>query len=149
MNPKYTITHLRHFLPNTETHQWIPHREQVSTQWCLFVNGYPQIFSKLILSANAGKKYCYGGVEGEYCHCDYCKCKHGFGQEGYGGCKGHKKWDTRFWTKPPQLLSRSLLLLRRVGMTVGKYSLKTKQRNQILGIFGKLNRIFFACSWFF
>ena len=21
MNPKYTITHLRHFLPNTETHQ--------------------------------------------------------------------------------------------------------------------------------
>ena len=20
-----------------------------------------------------GKKYCYGGMEGEYCHCDYCK----------------------------------------------------------------------------
>ena len=38
-----------------------------------------------------GKKYCYGSMEGEYCHCDYCKCKHGFGQEGYGGCKGHKK----------------------------------------------------------
>ena len=39
-----------------------------------------------------GKKYCYGSMEGEYCHCDYCKCKHGFGQEGYGkGCKGHWK----------------------------------------------------------
>ena len=38
-----------------------------------------------------GKKYCYGGIEGEYCHCDYCKCKHGFGQSGYGGCKGHKQ----------------------------------------------------------
>jgi hypothetical protein len=38
-----------------------------------------------------GKKYCYGGIEGEYCHCDYCKCKHGFGLSGYGGCgKGHK-----------------------------------------------------------
>ena len=44
-----------------------------------------------MLSDKTGKKYCYGGVEGEYCHCDYCKCKHGFGQEGYGGCKGHKK----------------------------------------------------------
>ena len=21
----------------------------------------------------SGKKYCYGGMEGEYCHCDYCK----------------------------------------------------------------------------
>ena len=20
-----------------------------------------------------GKKYCYGSMEGEYCHCDYCK----------------------------------------------------------------------------
>ena len=47
------------------------------------------------MSIVSGKKYCYGGVEGEYCHCDYCKCKHGFGQEGYGGCKGHKKWSGR------------------------------------------------------
>ena len=39
-----------------------------------------------------GKSYCYGGTEGEYCHCDYCKCKHGFGQKGYkGGCGDHKK----------------------------------------------------------
>ena len=40
-----------------------------------------------------GKSYCYGGTEGEYCHCDYCKCKHGFGQKGgyKGGCGGHKK----------------------------------------------------------
>ena len=27
----------------------------------------------------SGKKYCYGGMEGEYCHCDYCRCKHGYG----------------------------------------------------------------------
>ena len=33
-----------------------------------------------------GKKYCYGSTKGEYCHCDYCKCKHGFGQKGYGKC---------------------------------------------------------------
>ena len=26
-----------------------------------------------------GRKYCYGDSEGEYCHCDYCKCKHGYG----------------------------------------------------------------------
>ena len=38
-----------------------------------------------------GKSYCYGGTEGEYCHCDYCKCKHGFGEKGYkGGCGHHK-----------------------------------------------------------
>ena len=33
-----------------------------------------------------GKKYCYGSTEGQYCHCDFCKCKHGFGSEGYGHC---------------------------------------------------------------
>ena len=33
-----------------------------------------------------GKSYCYGGTEGEYCHCDYCKCKHGYGSTGYGHC---------------------------------------------------------------
>ena len=33
-----------------------------------------------------GKKYCYGSTKGEYCHCDYCKCKHGFGEKGYGKC---------------------------------------------------------------
>jgi hypothetical protein len=45
--------------------------------------------TKVLLS---GKKYCYGSMEGEYCHCDYCKCKHGFGQDGKGhkGCKGHR-----------------------------------------------------------
>ena len=32
----------------------------------------------------SGKKYCYGSMEGQYCHCDYCKCKHGFGSKGYG-----------------------------------------------------------------
>ena len=37
-----------------------------------------------------GKHYCYGEMEGEYCHCDYCKCKHGYGIQGYGGgCGGH------------------------------------------------------------
>ena len=34
----------------------------------------------------AGKKYCYGSTQGEYCHCDYCKCKHGYGAKGYGHC---------------------------------------------------------------
>ncbi len=34
----------------------------------------------------AGKKYCYGSTQGEYCHCDYCKCKHGYGSTGYGHC---------------------------------------------------------------
>ena len=29
-----------------------------------------------------GKKYCYGSTQGEYCHCDYCKCKHGYGSKG-------------------------------------------------------------------
>ena len=40
----------------------------------------------------SGKKYCYGSMEGEYCHCDYCKCKHGYGQDskGHKGCKGHR-----------------------------------------------------------
>ena len=42
----------------------------------------------------AGKKYCYGSMEGEYCHCDYCKCKNGYGLQGKGyggGCGGHRK----------------------------------------------------------
>ena len=30
-----------------------------------------------------GKKYCYGSMEGEYCHCDYCRCKHGYGLSGH------------------------------------------------------------------
>ena len=34
-----------------------------------------------------GKKYCYGSMEGEYCHCDYCRCKHGYGLTGHKG--GH------------------------------------------------------------
>ncbi len=38
-----------------------------------------------------GKKFCYGSTEGQYCHCDYCKCKHGFGSTGYGHCGHHKK----------------------------------------------------------
>ena len=41
-----------------------------------------------------GKKYCYGSTQGEYCHCDYCKCKHGYGSTGYGHChwlSGKKK----------------------------------------------------------
>ena len=29
-----------------------------------------------------GKKYCYGSTQGEFCHCDYCKCKHGYGSKG-------------------------------------------------------------------
>ena len=46
----------------------------------------------LCLSYVPGKKYCYGSMEGEYCHCDYCKCKHGYGQDskGHKGCKGHR-----------------------------------------------------------
>ena len=36
-----------------------------------------------------GKNYCYGHMEGEHCHCDYCKCKHGYGEHGkHGGCGG-------------------------------------------------------------
>ena len=37
-----------------------------------------------------GKNYCYGHMEGEHCHCDYCKCKHGYGAHGgkHGGCGG-------------------------------------------------------------
>ena len=40
-----------------------------------------------------GKSYCTGSMEGEYCHCDYCKCKHGYGLSGGkgGGCGGHHK----------------------------------------------------------
>merc|ERR1712133_121836 len=31
-------------------------------------------------------------VKGSYCQCHYCKCEHGFGQDGYkGGCKGHHR----------------------------------------------------------
>ena len=37
-----------------------------------------------------GKKYCYGGMVGEYCHCEDCNCKHGYGQTGHGN-RGHKK----------------------------------------------------------
>ena len=33
-----------------------------------------------------GKKYCYGSTQGEYCDCDYCKCKHGYGSTGKGHC---------------------------------------------------------------
>lgn len=33
-------------------------------------------------SPSPGKKYCYGSTQGEYCHCDYCKCKHGYGSKG-------------------------------------------------------------------
>ena len=40
-----------------------------------------------------GKNYCYGSMEGEYCTCDFCKCKTGFGVlgsgTGYGGGIGH------------------------------------------------------------
>ena len=32
-----------------------------------------------VLYIRKGRKYCYGDSEGEYCHCDYCKCKHGYG----------------------------------------------------------------------
>ena len=32
-----------------------------------------------------GKDYCYGSMEGEYCTCDFCKCKTGFGVLGYSG----------------------------------------------------------------
>ena len=31
-----------------------------------------------------GKDYCYGSMEGEYCTCDFCKCKTGFGVLGGG-----------------------------------------------------------------
>ncbi len=33
-----------------------------------------------------GKKYCFGSSEGQYCHCDFCKCSKGFGSSGYGKC---------------------------------------------------------------
>ena len=46
--------------------------------------------SSVIIDDVSGKKYCYGSMEGEYCHCDYCKCKHGFGEKGYKGGCGHK-----------------------------------------------------------
>ena len=35
--------------------------------------------SVLYITIRKGRKYCYGDSEGEYCHCDYCKCKHGYG----------------------------------------------------------------------
>ena len=41
---------------------------------------------KIVILFSSGKKYCYGSMEGQYCHCDYCKCKHGFGSTGYGKC---------------------------------------------------------------
>ena len=65
------------------------------------------IFNSVTQISIVGKKYCYGSMEvrrwswtngvwpiyfqGEYCHCDYCKCKHGYGQDskGHKGCKGH------------------------------------------------------------
>ena len=36
-------------------------------------------FLTFVLYFRKGRKYCYGDSEGEYCHCDYCKCKHGYG----------------------------------------------------------------------
>ena len=39
-------------------------------------------------SGGYGKDYCYGSMEGEYCTCDFCKCKTGFGVLGYGGSGG-------------------------------------------------------------
>ena len=42
---------------------------------------------KILLGIGLGKRYCYGSMEGEYCHCDYCRCKHGYGLSGHGnGC---------------------------------------------------------------
>ena len=39
-------------------------------------------FLTFVLYFRKGRKYCYGDSEGEYCHCDYCKCKHGYGLKG-------------------------------------------------------------------
>ena len=44
------------------------------------------VVPKLNILPLLGKKYCYGSMEGQYCHCDYCKCKHGYGSKGYGKC---------------------------------------------------------------
>merc|ERR1712076_31193 len=33
-----------------------------------------------------GKKFCYGKMEGQYCHCDFRSCKKGYGKKGYGKC---------------------------------------------------------------
>ncbi len=43
-------------------------------------------FSFLILPSSPGKKYCFGSSEGQYCHCDFCKCSKGYGSSGYGKC---------------------------------------------------------------
>ena len=42
-----------------------------------FRSHYP-LYS-IYVHCRKGRKYCYGDSEGEYCHCDYCKCKHGYG----------------------------------------------------------------------
>ena len=44
-----------------------------------------------------GKKYCYGSTQGEYCDCDYCKCKHGYGSTGKGHCHWLQKKITDFF----------------------------------------------------
>ena len=50
----------------------------------LILNQFPWCWKIYFLFL--GKKYCYGSTQGEYCHCDYCKCKHGYGSTGYGHC---------------------------------------------------------------
>ena len=45
----------------------------------LFAILFMAYFCTYVLYIRKGRKYCYGDSEGEYCHCDYCKCKHGYG----------------------------------------------------------------------
>ena len=42
------------------------HEKGYGERRCLVIPSY---------GALLGKSYCYGGTEGEYCHCDYCKCE--------------------------------------------------------------------------
>ena len=52
-----------------------------------------------------GKKYCYGKMEGQYCHCDYCKCKHGYGMEREGILRRNGNREQRY-VVPPSPQSR-------------------------------------------
>ena len=68
----------------------MPSKSQEQFNLCkiVFKQDFPQNLphNMIFVSLISGKKYCYGSTQGEYCHCDYCKCKHGYGSSGYGHC---------------------------------------------------------------
>ena len=62
-------SHSSRFLPLFSEHSYLH----------LFAIHLMAYFCTYVLYIRKGRKYCYGDSEGEYCHCDYCKCKHGYG----------------------------------------------------------------------